>query len=185
MVLTYFKRYRMEIDLNERDFSRTPVPEGYRLIPWSESICELHAEAKYLSFCGEIDTHVFPCLGQLRGCRQLMRQIAHKPGFLSETTWLMVTDEGDEKFELCGTIQGIVNQRGIGAIQNLGIPSKHRGRGIGTCLLHKSLEGFRRSGLNGVSLEVTAENDGAVRMYRRNGFVTIKTVFKAAEVTYS
>jgi ribosomal protein S18 acetylase RimI-like enzyme len=34
-------------------------------------------------------------------------------------------------------------------------------------------------------LEVTAENEGAIRLYRRLGFATVKTVFKVAEAAYS
>ena len=32
---------------------------------------------------------------------------------------------------------------------------------------------------------MTAENDGAIRLYRRLGFVTVKTVYKAVEAVYS
>jgi len=183
MGLTYFKRYRMEIDLAGRDFSRVKVPPGYVLLPWHRSLLEAHAEAKYLSFRGEIDANVFPCLGELEGCRRLMREISRKEGFLPKATWLAVADGGGPgKRRLCGTIQGIRGRNGVGAVQNLGIVARDRDRGLGTSLLYRSLGGFRDSGLEQVYLEVTAENDGAIRLYHRLGFITVKTVFKVAEV---
>jgi ribosomal protein S18 acetylase RimI-like enzyme len=47
--------------------------------------------------------------------------------------------------------------------------------------MYHALEGFQRRGLERVYLEVTADNEGAIRLYRRMGFVSVKTVFKAVE----
>jgi ribosomal protein S18 acetylase RimI-like enzyme len=82
----------------------------------------------------------------------------------------------------CGTVQGIEDRFGYGAIQNLGIVPEHRGRGLGSVLLMKALEGFRRAGLKRAYLEVTAQNEGAVRLYRRLGFAKARTVYKAVEL---
>ena len=147
------------------------------------------AETKYLSFRGEIDSNVFPCLGELAGCRRLMSEIAQKPGFLAEATWLVeytpeYTASSRRGVEYCGTIQGVRDYAGLGAIQNLGITPEHRNNGLGTALLGHALQGFRRTGLQRVYLEVTAENAGAIRLYRRLGFVTVKTVFKAVEAAF-
>ncbi len=186
MVLTYFKRYRMEIDLHHCDCSVSRVPEGFMLVPWCKSLLEQHAEVKYRSFRNEIDANVFPCLGELAGCRRLMREITRKKGFLERATWLAVTETRDIRNRVnCGTIQGIRDQAGIGAVQNLGIIPDFRDRGLGSCLLLRALQGFRESGVGRVYLEVTAENEGAIRLYQRLGFRTVKTVFKVAEVCYS
>lgn len=185
MNLTYFKRYRMEIDLAGRDLSRA-APHHYRFMQWDESLLDAFARAKYDSFRDEIDANVFPCLGELAGCRRLMGEIVRKPGFLPEATWLAVCEPGRPPLpEYCGTVQGIRRRAGLGAIQNLGITPSHRGSGLGTSLLFHSLEGFRRAGLARVYLEVTAQNDGAIRLYRRLGFTRVKTVFKAVEAAYS
>jgi hypothetical protein len=186
MGLTYFKRFRMEINLLGRDLGWPTLLPDYRLVPWNESLLSLHAETKFLSFRDEIDANVFPCLGDQAGCRRLMVEISQKPGFLPEATWLAIYRPHDAmRDEPCGTVQGIRDRAGLGAIQNLGITPEHRDRGLGTCLLLKALEGFRKVGLNQVHLEVTAENDGAIRLYHRLGFVTVKTVFKVAEAAFS
>ncbi len=182
MEQNYYKRFRMEIDLYGCDFSPRPVPSEYHISPWNDSLLEAFALAKYNSFRGEIDANVFPCLGDLNGCRKLMSDIIHKPGFLAQSAWLAVySHNGSDQPEYCGTIQGIRDKSGLGAIQNLGVTPEHRDLGIGTCLLMHSLNGFRRAGIHRVFLEVTAENTGAIRLYHRLGFITTKTVYKAAE----
>jgi GNAT superfamily N-acetyltransferase len=184
--LTYFKRYRMEIDLVGCDLRWPPVPRGYSCLPWNPALLASHAEAKFVSFRDEIDANVFPCLGESAGCQRLMKEIAEKPGFLPAATWLAIctgpTGRGSVE---CGTIQGVRDRSGMGAVQNLGVAPDHRRCGLGMCLLVRSLDGFRQSGVERVFLEVTAENRSAIRLYRRLGFRTVKTVYKAVEVACS
>jgi len=181
MGLTYFKRFRMEIDVHGVDPREPPLPWGYRWVSWQPELLPAHAETKYQSFRTELDANVFPCLGEFDGCVRLMQEISHKEGFLPEATWLITYDDGRSAF--CGTIQGIRDRTGLGAIQNLGITPEHRGQGLGTCLLLKALHGFRRAGLRRAFLEVTAQNEGAIKLYRRLGFSKARTVYKAVEVT--
>ena len=183
MGVTYFKRYRMELDLVDLEWPAPLPPPGYRYLPWESSLLAAHAEAKYRSFRDEIDANVFPCFTELAGCQRLMREIVRKEGFLPQATWLAVYEgRRGRSHQVCGTVQGIRDRRGMGSLQNLGITPAHRNRQVGTGLLLKALEGFVRVGLRRVHLEVTAENEGAVRLYHRIGFRTVKTVFKAAEV---
>lgn len=184
MGVTYFKRYRMETGL--RDEFQPTLPEGYRILAWDEGLLELHAEAKFRSFCYEIDANVFPCLGDRDGCRRLMREITRRDNFLREATWL-VQYQGPEDAvpESCGTIQGILDATGLGAVQNLGVTPEHRGTGVGSALLLSALRGFRAHGLSRAYLEVTAQNVGAVRLYERLGFRKTKTVYKVADVAYA
>jgi len=184
--LSYYKRFRMEIDLRIREIRGVQLPPGYRFVGWDPSLVETHAEIKYLSFRSEIDANVFPCLGDYTGCLRLMNEIRQKPGFLPQATWLVattLTESGAEEF--CGTVQGVVDQSRMGAIQNLGILSDHRGRGLGCALMLKALDGFKRAGLARAFLEVTSQNDAAIRLYRRLGFSKTRTVYKVIEVAYS
>ena len=185
MGVTYFKRYRMEIDLLGVDSTASMLPDGYALQPWSTGLLDAHAEAKYASFRSELDANVFPCLGDREGCRRLMREISQRSNFVGAATWLLTFQgTGDRLPQNCGTVQGLHDSTELGAIQNLGITADHRGRNLGTQLLMRALAGFQEVGLRGAFLEVTAQNEGAVRLYERLGFRRVKTVYKVAQVAF-
>jgi ribosomal protein S18 acetylase RimI-like enzyme len=173
--VTYFKRFKMEIDL----YAAPPVPalpKGFYWVPWDDSLVDAHADVKFQSFHEEIDSMVFPSLASRQGCVCLMSEIRQRSGFIPEATWLVASAA-----ESCGTVQGVRERTGWGAIQNLGVAPLYRGRGLGSALLLKALQGFRRAGLGRAFLEVTARNDAAVRLYRRLGFRCRKTLYKAVE----
>ncbi|MCA9230210.1 MAG: GNAT family N-acetyltransferase [Planctomycetales bacterium] len=179
----YIKRYRMELDLRRWQHPRIGLPMDYRLVGWNPSLVACHAEVKYQSFRGEIDAEVFPCLGEYEGCHKLMIEIGNKDGFVPEATWLAeYVGAGQRKSEYCGTIQAVRTQRGLASIQNIGVAPLHRGRGIGTALILAALMGLDYTGILRVRLEVTAENRGAIDLYRRLGFRTIRTLYKTVEL---
>lgn len=184
MQSSYFKRFRMEVDLRSQSAAAgacPPLPAGYRFVPWNEALVDVHARTKFRSFRDEIDAVVFPCLGEIEGCRRLMREIRNKPGFLPAATWLIACGNAPEDLQWCGTIQAVVDAHGVGTIQNIGIIPGHRGRGLGTCLIQQALAGFRHHALRRGSLEVTADNGRAVRLYQRLGFRRVKTVYKVVD----
>ena len=183
MGVTYFKRFRMEFDLGQPPPAPPPLSSEYSLVPWEPRLLEAHAEAKYQSFRFEIDANVFPNLGNRDGCRRLMTEIAHRTTFVPGATWLArYWPSAGRKPEVVGTIQGVIDDGGIGAIQNVGVTAAHRGRGIGSVLLAACLAGFKEADVSRVYLEVTAQNVSAVRLYQRIGFRRTKTVYKAVQV---
>jgi ribosomal protein S18 acetylase RimI-like enzyme len=186
MCVSYFKRFRMELTLGGRPVAYASLPSSYELVPWAPSLIEVHADVKYRSFRGEIDSDVFPCLGEPEGCARLMEEISRKDGFLAASTWLVKFQAPSEGLvSFCGTVQGVIESNHVGGIQNLGVVPEHRGRGLGARLLTQALDGFRNAGLKRAALEVTAKNVGAVRLYRQFGFRVTRTVYKAVEVAYT
>jgi GNAT superfamily N-acetyltransferase len=171
----YYKRFKMERELYDAP-PLAVLPDGYYWVPWDDTLIDVHAEVMFASFRDEIDTQVFPSLGDRRGCHHLMDEIWRRPGFVREATWLLGSPAG-----YCGTVQGIRERSGLGAIQNLGVTAAHRGQGLGSALLLQALHGFRRAGLGRAFLEVTARNDAAVRLYQQLGFRRRKTLYKAVE----
>ena len=183
MSLTYFKRYQMELDLQFFDIPSPELSPGYRFVPWSEADLDNHADIKYQSFCNEIDANVFSCFRELEGCQRLLREITSRNNFLPDATWLLVYDcPQSETPTTVGTIQALVDVQQRGAIQNIGIHPAHRDQGLGSSLLFKSLAFIKARGLQRVILEVTSQNVGALRLYKRLGFHIIKTVYKPVPI---
>ncbi|MGC4004291.1 MAG: GNAT family N-acetyltransferase [Pirellulales bacterium] len=87
--------------------------------------------------------------------------------------------------DCCGTIQGVVDGASFGSIQNIGVVPAYRGKGLGAVLLARALQGFREAGVRRAYLEVTSQNDGAVRLYRRLGFTKARTLYKVIEESCS
>ena len=168
MQSTYFKRFRMEADLGPPR-SVPQLPPGYRFVPWNEAILDVHARTKFRAFRDEVDALVFPCLASLEGCRRLMHEIRRKAGFLPDATWLIARGSSPADLQWCGTIQ------------NVGIVPGHRGQGLGSCLIEQAFAGLRCHGFRTASLEVTAENCRAVRLYKRLGFRRTKTIYKVSD----
>jgi len=164
MSRTHFKRYRMELPL-DRPFDVPTLPAGFSFVSWKEHLTDTHGDVKFRCFVGDLDSQVFPNLGSLIGCRQLMRSIRSHPGFCPKATWLISGPDG-----YAGTVQGVIDPGRYGGLQNLGVVPEYRGVGLGTALLLQCLEGFRVAGARTAYLEVTADNIHAIRLYRRFGF---------------
>ncbi|HUR52658.1 MAG TPA: GNAT family N-acetyltransferase [Gemmataceae bacterium] len=174
--LRYFKRFRMELDLR---LPRPPaaLPHGFYWLPWDDALLNTHAEVKVRSFEDHLDTALFPCLGYLAGCRDLMTVIRNKSGFCPAATWLVAGRDG-----CVATVQGVIDEAGYGGVQNLGVMPDYRGRGIGRALMLKALAGFAAVGSRRAFLDVTASNHAAVKMYRSLGFRAAKTVYRSIEL---
>lgn len=170
MAERYFKRYRMKFDCRRSSIPEPRLPEGYSWIAWSDDLLESHAQVKAACFRNEVDATVFPCLGNLAGCRKLMRDITCHSNFLPRATWL-IQHPSDIAFpRYCGTIQGMIRGFRTGAIQNVGITADCRGVGLGKSLVARSLIGFAEVGIHKVYLDVTAANVPAVTLYEKLGF---------------
>ncbi|HTU90713.1 MAG TPA: N-acetyltransferase [Gemmataceae bacterium] len=169
--VSYFKRYKMEMDLHSTLSPR--LPDDFTFAAWSCELMDVHADILFGSFHQEIDAQVFPSLGDRQSSLCLMIEMTRKRGFLPEATWLLLGPSGP-----CGTVQGLRERDGDGSIQNIGILPGWRGRGLGEVLLLQALHGFRQAGLRRARLEVTAQNEPALRLYHRLGFRRFKTLYK-------
>jgi len=58
-------------------------------------------------------------------------------------------------------------------VMTIGVASDHQGRGFGRMLLEALLEHERARGTEQVFLEVRVDNDAAIGMYERAGFVRL------------
>lgn len=169
------------------DFGKTPLPElvlpdGFCTVPWNVSQIEPHADIIYQSFHNDYDGAVFPTFQQYDKCLSLMRAVAGTPFFLPAATLLIGysgennTDSG--LLQYVAGIQGMRHSLEFGAVQNVSVLPEFRGRGLGRALILSALYGFRNAGCRKVTLECTAENYPAVKLYQNAGFEVIRVYLR-------
>jgi [ribosomal protein S18]-alanine N-acetyltransferase len=61
----------------------------------------------------------------------------------------------------------------ISYVQTIGVTTSHQRRGVGTVLLTTLLDDADRRGARHVDLEVRADNESAIELYRRHGFAPL------------
>ena len=174
-----FTRYKMSISLDGWEPPPTRLPAGFEMTPWSMNLIQAHGEAIYKSFKDSIDAGLFITFTREYRCHDFMRYLVGSPGFLPSATWLLREKRGNaaarlfklpSAYKLAGTIQGLIKPNFVGGIQNVGILPEYQGRGLSKILLYYSLWGYKRAGVKLVELEVTAENEIAVNLYKKVGF---------------
>jgi ribosomal protein S18 acetylase RimI-like enzyme len=136
-----------------------------------------HADVKYRGFRNDSDARIFPTFRDYDRCVKLMESISASPSFLPEATLLIANGNEQELFEYVACIQGMRLSGEIGAIQNVAVLPDYRCRGIGRALVLGSLWGFQKNGIQRVTLEVTADNIPATKLYTHVGFKTFNVHF--------
>jgi ribosomal protein S18 acetylase RimI-like enzyme len=135
-----------------------------------------HARALWAAFRDTADTTTFPALGTETGCRDLLHALTSLPTFFPAATWLATVGRVQ-----VGTVQTTVHaESGEAEIHNLGVVPGHRHRGVGSALLSRCLDSLAAGACRRVSLDVTASNEPALRLYRKFGFRPYKTVYLRA-----
>ncbi len=181
----------MEISLDQWVCPPVKVPLGFEMTPWSTGLLESHGTAIYESFKDSIDSQLFITFTQKTRCIGFMKDLVSRSNFLPSTTWLLRERTGNtcarmlhlsNGYNLAGTIQGVIKPGFIGGIQNVGILPSYRGQHLSKLLINYSLWGYQRAGLKIVELEVTAENEVAICLYKKMGFRICQVLEKPATV---
>ena len=177
----HYKRLRMQRDLRE-PLEDPQLPDGYQFLPWQPLVQERHAQVQWRAFRDDLDGQLFRCLSSLDGCRRLLRETVHHAQFSPSGTWLVqFQPEPDWPAVDCALIQALVRSGMTGAIQNIGVVPEHRGFGLGRSVLLRTLHEFQRCGVRRATLEVTAGNRNAVRLYQQLGFQVTRVLYRTAE----
>ncbi|MCR8455496.1 MAG: ribosomal protein S18-alanine N-acetyltransferase [Candidatus Korarchaeota archaeon] len=80
----------------------------------------------------------------------------------------------------CGMLE---NYKGdlLGHVYSVAVHPEYRRMGLGTLLMQKTIEEFKRLGARAIRLECRVSNTGAIRLYEKLGFRIVSTMKKYYE----
>jgi len=141
---------------------------------WSEA----HIEGIGVLIARAYETHLDSSINDqyrsVAGARRFLQNIVQYPGCgaFHAPAAMMAFEPASGR--LCGVSLTSLVAPSVGHITQICVLPERRGRGIGSELLWRSIQAFLERGSDAISLTVTAANTGAVRLYERIGFRTIR-----------
>jgi ribosomal protein S18 acetylase RimI-like enzyme len=147
---------------------------GVYFAPWEDRHQESAAHLIPEAYRGHIDSRINDQYDSVSGARRFLYNIIQYPGcgnFFRPAS-LVSLDRMTGK--LCGLSLSSVVAQDVGHITQICVDESHRGMGLGYELLRQSLAAMKKAALRSATLTVTAANRGAVSLYERMGFETIR-----------
>ena len=175
--LAVFERNFMlaeEIAAAPREAFGPQPPREVAFEPWSERYMESSAELIARSYHGHMDSRINDQYRSVAGARRFLHNIVQYPGcgVFYPPAALVAVDLDSQ--QVCGISLTSLVEPSVGHVTQICVAPEQRGLGIGGELLWRSLGAFSGRGCDAASLTVTASNAGAVRLYERVGFRTIR-----------
>ena len=144
-----------------------------RYLPWTDSQLQAASELIALAYVGHVDASINEEYRSVPGAQRFLEQTVNRGSggrFLTSAGFVARKASSERLRGIC--LGSMVGAR-VGHITQLCVAPEWSGFGIGSELLRRALEGFRREGCEAVSLTVTASNQRAIRLYERAGFRTL------------
>lgn len=167
-----FPRFFMECELQADTALRIPQPPDSDIVlrRWLPEDYQPAADLIHLAYEGHIDAEINDQYRSLHGSLRFLHNIVRFPGcgvFQPSHSWVLQSRR-------TGTLIGLLLcsrvADDVAHITQLCIAPDFRGRRLGCDLLVNSMHTLRRAGYAAISLTVTAENTGALALYRQTGF---------------
>jgi len=169
-----FERNFMRVDLR-----RAPLAEGRVRWPtyiekWSDHYTDAAAHLITAAYASHIDSRINDQYRSPAGARRFLYNIVQYPGcgvfYRSASYAAFEAATG----RLCGISLASMVAPECGHITQICVAPSVQGTGVGHELLRRSLMTLRELGCRSGSLTVTAANRGAVELYERVGFSTVR-----------
>ena len=172
--LISFDRNFMRIDLR-----RAALPEGRRqraayIDRWNDQHQDATARLIPAAYRGHVDSRINDQYRTVAGARRFLHNIVQYPGcgaFFRPASYAAFEPL---RGELCGVCLASLVSQDCGHITQICVSPEVKGAGVGYELLRRSLIALREMGCRAATLTVTAANEGAVALYERVGFHTVR-----------
>ena len=141
---------------------------------WSGLYQDAAAHLIAASYADHVDSGINDQYRSPAGARRFLHNIVHYPGCGVFCPLGSFAAFEAASGRLCGISLASMVSQGCGHITQLCVSPAARGTGIGHELLRQSLISLAGMGCHAVTLTVTAANRGAIDLYERMGFQTVK-----------
>ncbi len=171
--LSVFPRNFMRIELRRAELKEGRVRRPMYLERWSDHYQEHAAALIAQAYGGHVDSRINDQYRTSLGARRFLYNVVQYPGcgqFFRPASYVALEPDG----RLCGLSLASLVGPESGHITQICVSPAVKGTGIGHALLRQSLLTLREMGCRSASLTVTAANHGAVALYERVGFDTVR-----------
>ena len=151
---------------------RKALPPGIEVRRWTDQDYQSAAGVITASYRGHVDSEINDQYRSIAGTLRFLNNIVRFPGcgvFDASASFLAIHRPTNMPVGLilCSSVKG-----DVGHITQVCVTPEYRGHGLGEALMCASAADLRRRGFYMLSLTVTAENRGAVQLYKTLGFST-------------
>jgi ribosomal protein S18 acetylase RimI-like enzyme len=178
-----YTRQFMILPLKEAQMAGTPVPEGLRLERWDDSHFESCARLIALVYANHVDSEINDQYRTEAGATKFLKNIVILPGcgqFLPEASFVV---RAEESSELTGAVLTSTVSMGVGHITQICVVPAFQGQRLGLRMMDAAIRALKSLRYHALTLTVTSQNAGAVRLYEKLGFQVVKK-FAAAVWEY-
>jgi ribosomal protein S18 acetylase RimI-like enzyme len=171
---TVYERNFMRVEMAAAGLEEGPIRRPCYFEKWSSLYQEAAAHLIADSYAGHVDSGINDQYRSIAGARRFLRNIVLYPGCgqFCELASHAAFEAADGR--LCGISLASTVAPECGHITQICLSPGARGTGIGHELMRRSLLSLRNLGRRMASLTVTSSNGGAVQLYERMGFRTVR-----------
>ncbi len=170
-----YTRQFMLLDLQKTAESKANPSGALRLARWNDRYFEPCAKLIYLAYANHVDGEINDQYRSRGGALKFLKNIILLPGcgqFVPGASFILHEPGSDE---LAGAVLTSEVSSGVGHTTQICVMPGFQGHGIGRMLMETSADALRSMKFRELTLTVTSENRGAVQLYEKLGFQTIKS----------
>jgi ribosomal protein S18 acetylase RimI-like enzyme len=160
-------RSYLTLDLESKEIS-APASEEH-IISWDRSFLPHAAQIISAGYRNQSDSEICSDYRTLYGCESYLYSILQNPGcgiFLSDASYIAL----DSNKSPCAFILGSCISEGTGMIPQIAVLPQYQEKRLGSKLMSRCLNTFKKLGYRKITLTVTNANTKAYDWYTRLGF---------------
>jgi ribosomal protein S18 acetylase RimI-like enzyme len=172
--LISLERNFMRLDLRRALLPQGRLRRAVSIDRWLDYHQEAAAHLIAAAYQGHVDSRINDQYRTVAGARRFLHNIVQYPGcgaFFRPASFIA---SESPRGAACGVSLASLVSQDCGHITQICVSREVKGSGVGYALLRQSLLALRELGCRAATLTVTAANEGAVALYERVGFRTVR-----------